>query len=344
MKIRLERSVASVALGMTLFASPIHAAGFLDKVDKAMKDYATNIQATGDHAIETIKAVADALAHGKLKGTLEAVDKGMKAYEADITKTGDDALASIKEIAKALTEFKTYLPGSIAASIETLKARFLARAANPWAEDGGGGGGGAASADIPAPPPAEAPSHGGDTPAAGHGEHGGGHEEHGGGHGAGSMDPAPPLESQTRASGIRAPAAPSGGTRTRSAARLKALFDSYVQMPELAKKISASRLASQVRTKYRNDATQDLRKAKASLEDSHPKFTERLLEMLSRDVEALKLFLEYTSKLDTSRAKMALPTLVQGLVRKLSYKAVSGSNSEKALLRRLQQLKAKIGR
>src|SRR5262249_47300044 len=156
---------------------------------------------------------------------------GMTTYSADIIKTGDDALAAIKDILKALTQFSTYLPGSLVKSIEDMKARFLAAA-------GGGGGGahGAGSFDAsPDPTPDPVPSLGGadsaasgDTPPASS---------------AGSTNS---FSSVIRASGTRAPA-----SNKTPAQQFKMALDAFVSLPDLARGLRSSTLASKVKSNVR---------------------------------------------------------------------------------------------
>lgn len=162
-----RRRLVALTVVASLMATPIVQAGFLDKVDKAMKDYAGNIQAEGDANLATMKAIVDALKKGEFKAILPAIDAGMKSYGAAMQKTGDDAWADLKPILQDLINPATYIPGpikkmweAIVAKLAVLKARFLRRCENPWADDppaGGGAGGSEEPAPPAEPPPAEPP-------------------------------------------------------------------------------------------------------------------------------------------------------------------------------------------
>lgn len=184
-----RRTLVALTVVASMMATPIVQAGFLDKVDKAMKDYAGNIQAEGDANLATMKTIVDALKKGEFKAILPAIDAGMKSYGAAMQKTGDDAWADLKPILQDLVNPATYIPGpikkmweAICAELAVLKARFLRRCENPWADDppaGGGAGGSeepAPPAEPPAPPaeppapPAEPPAEPPPSPAPGGGD------------------------------------------------------------------------------------------------------------------------------------------------------------------------------
>ena len=157
-----RKSLVALTLVSALVATPMVQAGFLTDVDKAMKDYAGNIQKEGDDNLATMKTVVDAVKKGEFKAILPAVDAGMKSYGTNMQKTGDDAWADLKPILKDLVDPKTYLPGPLkkaweafVAELAVLKARFLRRVDKPWADDPPAGGGGAGG--DPQPPPANPP-------------------------------------------------------------------------------------------------------------------------------------------------------------------------------------------
>lgn len=157
-----RRTLAALTLVSALVATPFVEAGFLGDVDKAMKDYATNIQKEGDDNLATMKTIVDAVKKGEFKAILPAVDAGMKSYGTNMQKTGDDAWVDLKPILKDLVDPKTYLPAPLkkmweafVAELAVLKARFLRRVEHPWADDPpAGGGNGGDPQPPPNPPPA----------------------------------------------------------------------------------------------------------------------------------------------------------------------------------------------
>ena len=155
-------AIAAIVIGFSVLTGPALAGPkpFLEAVDKAMKDYATDLQAEGDANINTIKTIGGKVLHPtKWKELLTDVDAGMKAYGGALTKTGDDALENTKAMVKLLLSVRTYIPDFILAGWDKLVGAFHsggggASAANDssWAGDGslpGGGGGGAG--DTPPP-------------------------------------------------------------------------------------------------------------------------------------------------------------------------------------------------
>jgi hypothetical protein len=131
--------VAAVLIGLAAGSLQAGPRKLLEDLDKAMKDYANNIQTTGENAGKFLT--------GK-DYSLTALDAAMKAYVADTQKTGDDALADLKPFIHDLLDIKTYLPEAVikawqafVAELAVLRARFLRRCENPWADDPPAGGG-----------------------------------------------------------------------------------------------------------------------------------------------------------------------------------------------------------
>ena len=61
---------------------------FLEALDKAMKDYATDIEAEGDSNLQTMKTIGGKLLHPtKWKELPQDVDAGFKNYAGALQKT-----------------------------------------------------------------------------------------------------------------------------------------------------------------------------------------------------------------------------------------------------------------
>jgi hypothetical protein len=101
-------------------------AGILQALDTLMQNYAKSFYAEGSPG-----AIAEDWFKGKKEATLAA-------YAEAQQRVGEQALTDLKALVKELGTFSNYIPGDLAKHFATLKARFLARAANPWADDGGG--------------------------------------------------------------------------------------------------------------------------------------------------------------------------------------------------------------
>jgi hypothetical protein len=159
--------MAVLLLGLTGLTPSAQAANnkFLEHLDGLMNKYRDNQTATGDHALAFIT--------GK-KYSGADIKAALEAYEKDLQKTGEDGQADLKLLLDDLKDPTNFLPGplkklweNIVQELAVLRARFLRRCQNPWADDPPDGGGN--------PPPSVAPPEG--PPAGGHEEHGGGHEE-----------------------------------------------------------------------------------------------------------------------------------------------------------------------
>ena len=123
--------VSSISLGQVQ-AGPTK---FLEAVDKAMKDYGTDLQAEGDANLATMKTIGGKLMHPtKWKELGTDVDAGMKAYGGALTKTGDDALENTKAMVKLLLSVRTYIPDFILKAWDAAVARFKAAAGGASAE------------------------------------------------------------------------------------------------------------------------------------------------------------------------------------------------------------------
>jgi hypothetical protein len=127
-------------------ATSARSEGFLKHLDTLMQNYAGSFYKDGSPG-----DIAEKWFRGgpKVWFSLKEMDTTMKAYGDAQQKVGEQALADLKVLGKDLISFKTYLPGSVE-TFGRLKARFLARAANPWADDGAGAAAGVdmASADL----------------------------------------------------------------------------------------------------------------------------------------------------------------------------------------------------
>jgi hypothetical protein len=171
--------------------------GFLKHLDTLMQNYAGSFYKEGSPG-----DVAEKWFRGgpKVWFSLKEMDTTMRAYGDAQQKVGEQALADLKVVLKDLISFKTYLPSGVVDSLATLKARFLARAANPWADDAGGG----AAADF--------------SPSDSGGEDG-------------SLP-----ESGSMASSIRAPAASKTKGKTEDRGGMRDSFESFVGFRKNAQK------------------------------------------------------------------------------------------------------------
>lgn len=142
-------SIAGCALAvlvLTSSASRVEAKeGFLKHLDTLMRNYSNSFYAEGSPG-----DIAEKWFRGgpKVWFSLKEMDTTMKSYADAQQKVGEQALADLKVVAKDLISFKTYLPSGVVESFGRMKARFLARAANPWADDGAGGAAGAEMASV----------------------------------------------------------------------------------------------------------------------------------------------------------------------------------------------------
>lgn len=163
---KITRKTGCLLLSVCLAAGPVGAGPmkFLEAVDKAMKDYATDLQAEGDANLNTIKTIGGKLMHPtKWKELGTDIDAGMKAYGDALTKTGDNALANTKAMMKLLLSVRTYVPefilkmwDKLVAALHGAGGQVSEAAGSSWADDGSlpaGGGGSdqpfADSGDVP---------------------------------------------------------------------------------------------------------------------------------------------------------------------------------------------------
>lgn len=161
----LKRKCGVLALAGCLAVAPVCAGPmkFLEAVDKAMKDYATDLQAEGDANLNTIKTIGGKLLHPtKWKELPTDIDAGMKAYGDALIKTGDNALANTKAMVKLLLSVRTYIPefilkmwDKLVGALNGAGGQVSEAAGSSWADDGAlpAGGGGdqpfADSGDVP---------------------------------------------------------------------------------------------------------------------------------------------------------------------------------------------------
>lgn len=154
------RTLALLVLGSWLCTVPASQAGpkaFLEAVDKAMKEYAADLQAEGESNLNTIKTVGGKLLRPtKWKELPQDIDAGFKAYSGALIKTGDDALANTKAMFKLLLSVRTYIPDFILkiwdSAIAKLKAAgegVSAEASSAWSDDPAGASAGAPDGDVP---------------------------------------------------------------------------------------------------------------------------------------------------------------------------------------------------
>ena len=140
-------SLALAALVIAGTATPAHSGEFLKHLDTLMKNYSESFYKEGSPG-----DIAEKWFRGgpKVWFSLKEMDTTMKGYADAQQKVGEQALADLKVLGHDLISFKTYLPSGVVASLGRMKARFLARAANPWADDAAGASAGInmASADL----------------------------------------------------------------------------------------------------------------------------------------------------------------------------------------------------
>jgi hypothetical protein len=332
-KMRSKRqTLIAVTLVTALSAAPIVQAGFLADLDKAMKNYGDNITKTGDNNLATMKTVLGHIKKGEFKQILPAVDAGMKTYGGDMQKTGDDALVDLKAIIKDLLDPKTYLPGPLkkaweafVAELAVLKARFLRRVENPWADDppAGGGAGGETEpappadpppADPPAdPPPADPPP----SPAPPAPPEGGG-------------DTPPPTGASAETGELPEQAAASSTRKAGGVVGVDGMneaFSEFVGVREVASKAhgwNQSEVPAASRTAVGSKVTRMVAHAR-EMED-------KLFKKLSRNATAMKAFLAFCAKKGAS-AKAQCGQLLDRLAKSWNAQAMRDrSNAAKAEL------------
>ena len=132
---RMASAVMLGALVIAGTATPARSGEFLKHLDTLMKNYSESFYKEGSPG-----DIAEKWFRGGPKTwfSLKEMDTTMKGYADAQQKVGEQALADLKVVAHDLISFKTYLPSGVAESLAKMKARFLARCANPWADDGAG--------------------------------------------------------------------------------------------------------------------------------------------------------------------------------------------------------------
>lgn len=136
---KASAGIMLAALVIAGTATPARSGEFLKHLDTLMRNYSESFYKEGSPG-----DIAEKWFRGgpKVWFSLKEMDTTMKSYADAQQKVGEQALADLKVVAKDLISFKTYLPNGLVQSLGAMKARFLARCANPWADDGAGAGAG----------------------------------------------------------------------------------------------------------------------------------------------------------------------------------------------------------
>jgi hypothetical protein len=310
----LSRSILSAALALAMAAAsalPVQAGdGFLKHLDTLMRNYADSFYKEGSPG-----DVAEKFFRGGNFG-LKAIDQAMRAYGDASQKVGEQAWTDLKVVLKDLLDVKTYLPGplkkaweALVAELAVLKARFLARCENPWADDPPAGG--SAAAEVPSAAPEAAPESGAADGALPEGE------------------PAAPLASgiapggaggAVRASSIR-PRSSRRVARVVGAREMEDAFDEFVRVRknaqrgiEMIRSLEAGRRA-QVQEKLVRQAHE--------MEDM-------LLAKLRSNPTALKALSSYLARLDRRTAQGSFRRLLTRLTQALNAAALADRRNARA--------------
>lgn len=337
----MSRKLLAAAIALHLAVGPGFAGpkAFLEKLDAAMKNYGNNIVAEGDANLATMKDVWDKVKHGKFKELPQSVHNGMVNYGTSMQKTGDDALTDSKAMLKELLNVRTYIPefilkawDALVGKLSELKARFLARCENPWADDPPAGGGGGASDSEPAPAADSAPA--GDTapattPAAGDGSLPGDAAAGGDVPAAGGDAPVPDAGA-AQASSVRG--------KVLSASDLTATFDDYAglvatttELGGLAQKSKADGKAKV--TAAVNHQGQEVRRMGS-----------RLSVRLARNPAAAERFIAHVERMDRTKARTAFAAVVAETSQRLNTAAMrSGAPARtKDVAKKMAALRTKL--
>lgn len=293
--------VLAAALVIANTATPARSGEFLKHLDTLMKNYSESFYKEGSPG-----DIAEKWFRGgpKVWFSLKEMDATMKGYADAQQKVGEQALADLKVVAKDLISFKTYLPSGVVESLGRLKARFLARAANPWADDGAGAAAGAQMASV---------------------------ELSGGDAGDGALPDSGSMASVTRASGTRRP----GGKPTEGKDGITDSFASYVGFRKTAQ--VAVKSAAKLDPDKKKQVTERVINHARRLE------TVLVARLLANDT-AITALEDYIKTLDAATARGCFTGALTRLVKEANAAAMADGADARAtrIARHATALKTKV--